>query len=162
MGDWKINISESTYGSGLWLLGLCLIVLSLSGCVKRQMLIRSFPEGALVTVDSQTLGNAPLQVPFTYYGTREIHLEKDGYQTVKVKQNIKAPWWQIPPLDFITDNFAFRELRDQRVLDFQMQPQELVDENQLINRGNELRNNSQRDTIAVPIVEREKPEVISR
>ena len=126
------------------------------------MLIRSYPEGALVTVDSQTLGNAPLQVPFTYYGTREIKLEKDGYQTTKVKQNIKPPWWQIPPFDFFTDNFAFRELRDQRVLDFQMQPQQMVDENQLINRGNESRRNRQRGTIAMPIVEREQPEIINR
>ena len=42
------------------------VALSVTGCVKRQMLIRTNPEGAFVTVDSQPLGNTPLQVPFTY------------------------------------------------------------------------------------------------
>ncbi len=126
------------------------------------MLIRTNPEGALVTIDSQTIGNSPVQVPFTYYGTREIRLEREGYETVKVKQNIRPPWWQVPPLDFITDNFAMRELRDQRVLDFEMVPQQMIDENQLIHRATDLRNNSQRGTVPMPFAEREAPQVISR
>lgn len=140
----------------------CAFTLFQCGCVKRQMLVRTYPEGALVTVDSQPMGHSPVQVPYTYYGTREIKLEKDGYQTVKVQQNIKPPWWQIPPLDFFTDNFAFRELRDQRVLDFQLEPQVMVNENHLINRGNELRSNSVRGTIARPILEHEQPETVDR
>ncbi|HMO13086.1 MAG TPA: PEGA domain-containing protein [Pirellulaceae bacterium] len=142
---------------GLIILLLGLTSLFTSGCVSRQLLIRTNPEGALVTIDAQTVGNSPVQVPFTYYGTREIKLEKEGYETVKVKQNIRPPWWQIPPLDFLTDNFALRKLRDQRILEFDMQPAQMTDENLLIHRASDLRNNTQRGTLPMPLAERDSP-----
>jgi len=146
----------------LLVLSLLLACLSLTGCVRRTLLIRSAPEGALVTVDSQTIGNAPVSVPFTYYGTRQIQLEKDGYETVKVKQKIRAPWWQFFPLDLVTDNFAGRELRDRRVLDFEMNPLQPVDQNRLLERASELRNNSRSNTVPMPLAERQEPETIDR
>ena len=66
-----------------------MLLASSSGCVQRRFLVRSQPEGALVTIDHQSIGLTPVSVPFTYYGTREIQLEKDGYKTVKVKQRFR-------------------------------------------------------------------------
>ena len=128
-----------------------LIVFLMGGCVQRRLHIRSHPEGALVSVDKQAVGHTPVSVPFTYYGTREIQLEKDGFKTTRVDQNIKPPWWQIPPFDLITDNFWPRELRDERLLDFQLEPRTNTMENQLIDRANQLRGNVQRDTVPMPL-----------
>ncbi|MFM7737868.1 MAG: PEGA domain-containing protein, partial [Planctomycetota bacterium] len=95
-GNWKIDRSDVTAtGRGVvrqsrWLF-VCLVLLLLannSGCVQRRMLIRSQPEGAMVTIDRQAIGQTPVSVPFTYYGTREIQLEKDGYQTIQVRQRL--------------------------------------------------------------------------
>jgi len=124
-----------------------------TGCVKRKLTIRSQPEGALVYVDQQEVGQTPLSVPFTYYGTREILLEKDGYQTVKEKHRIRMPWYQIPPLDFITENLISKEIHDERVLDFQLQPQVPTDETQLQHRAEQLRQNVNQGLVT-PLINR--------
>jgi hypothetical protein len=130
---------------------LTLVVLLCTGCVQRRLQIRSQPEGALVSVDRQPVGNTPLSVPFTYYGSREIQLEKDGYKTIRVEQNIKPPWFEKFPVSLISNNFAGREIRDERLFDFQMQPKDAVNESVLVDRANDLRNDIQRGTLTAPI-----------
>ena len=128
-----------------------LVITSLSGCVQRRFIVRSQPEGAFVTIDRQPIGMTPLSVPYTYSGTREIQLEKDGYKTIKVQQRVKPTWYETFPISLVTENFAFRELRDERVLDFQMEPKTQVQETLLLDRANDLRNNVQRGTVTPPI-----------
>ena len=141
---------EKLNGSaGLVVIGL--LLLTQVGCVHRKLTVHSQPEGALVSVDNQTIGYTPVSMPFTYYGTRDIRVEKDGYKTVKVKQRFLPPWYQIPPFDFFSDNFAFREIRDERQLDFQMEPAPRVSESQLIDRAEQLRGNVQRGTVPMPL-----------
>ncbi|MCP4477402.1 MAG: PEGA domain-containing protein, partial [Planctomycetaceae bacterium] len=43
-----------------------LTLASLTGCVQRRFIVRSQPEGALVTIDRKSIGLTPLSVPFTY------------------------------------------------------------------------------------------------
>ena len=123
-----------------------------TGCMQRRILVRSNPEGALVTIDQLPIGHTPVAVPFTYYGTREIRVEKDGFQTQKVKHRFRAPWYQIPPLDLITDNFWPREINDDRIVDFQLTPATNVDDNFLLDRAGQLRGNSTRGTVPMPLV----------
>jgi hypothetical protein len=138
--------------TGLVQLAISLILLiSTSGCVQRRFLIRSQPEGALATIDHQTIGLTPVSVPFTYYGTREIQLEKDGYKTVKVKQRFRPPWYGTFPVSLITENFWPRELRDQRDLEFQLERKEQVFETQLLDRASQLRNDVTQGTVRGPI-----------
>lgn len=119
--------------------------------------MRSNPEGALVMLDRQPIGHTPVAVPVTYYGTREIQIEMDGYQTKKVKHRFAPPWYQIPPLDFITDNFWPREIRDDRVVDFQLTPSSSVDENFLLDRASQLRGNVYRGTVPMPLAHEKPP-----
>ncbi len=136
-----------------WIFAALAIFVSVqSGCgsVHRRILVRSNPEGALVTIDHQPIGHAPVSVPFTYWGTRQIELEKDGYETIKVKQKFSPPWYQIPPLDFVSENLWPRPIRDDRLLDFQMIPLSTVNENQLKDRANQLRGNVLRGTVPMP------------
>jgi PEGA domain len=134
-----------------------LILFCGSGCVHRRILVRSDPEGALVTIDQQPIGHTPVAVPFTYYGTREIRVEKDGFATQKCLHTFPAPWYQIPPLDFITDNFWPREINDDRVVDVQLIPATLADENQLLDRAGQLRGNVHRGTVPMPLAREEPP-----
>lgn len=96
--------------------------LSLGGCVQRRMTIRSSPPGALVYVDDYQLGTTPVSHDFVYYGTRKIRLIKDGYETLTVRQPFPLPWYQIFPLDFVTENLLPWEIRDERVVDLAMVP----------------------------------------
>jgi PEGA domain len=124
-------------------LAICLAALLLcagpTGCVERRLMVRSSPPGALVRVDGYEIGTTPVATPFIYYGTREIQLVKDGYETMTVKQPIPAPWYQFPPLDFISENLVPGEIRDERVVDYQLVPQRVVPTEQLLNRADDLR-----------------------
>ena len=119
---------------------LTLSILSACGCVHRRMTITSDPHDATVYIDNQEIGKTPVSHDFTYYGTRSFRLEKDGYETVNELRDIKAPWYQIPPLDFFSDNFAGREIRDHRCLSFQLHRRPEESENDIIARGLELKN----------------------
>jgi hypothetical protein len=128
-----------------------LLMLASTGCVQRRMLIRSQPEGAMVTIDRQAIGQTPVSVPFTYYGTREIQLEKDGYQTIQVRQRMRPPWYEVFPISFFSNHFAMREVKDVRRLDFELIPKVQVSEYQLIERANQLRTDVERGTVTAPI-----------
>ncbi len=54
-------------------------------------------------------------------------------------QPISPPWYEYVPLDFISENFVPGEIRDQRVLNFQLRPQSLVPTEQLLSRAEGLR-----------------------
>ena len=126
-------------------------LLCLSGCVQRRLIVKTQPEGAFVSIDKQPVGYSPVSVPFTYHGTREFQVEKDGYKTITVQERIRPKWYSTFPISFITENFWPREIRDQRIFDFQLQPKTMTDENGLVDRANDLRMNVQRGTVAAPV-----------
>ena len=73
----------------VWLT-MSLIVGFGSGCVSRRMMVYSDPPGALVLLEGQEVGYTPVAVDFLYYGTRELTLIKDGYETKTVLQKVRA------------------------------------------------------------------------
>ncbi len=120
-------------------LAALVVLISLPGCVQRRMTIRSNPPGALVYVDNHEIGVTPISTDFLYYGTREIRLVKDGFETLTVMQPMLPPWYEIPPLDFFSENLVPGEFRDQRVFTYQLRPQVTVPTEQLIDRAQQLR-----------------------
>jgi len=114
-----------------------------SGCVRRRLTVRSNPPGALVFVDDQRIGTTPVSTAFTYYGTRKIQLFKDGYEPLTVKQRFTIPWYQFPGLDFVSENLWLRETRDERTVDFEMIPQQIVPNEEVLERAEMLRGNAQ-------------------
>ena len=75
-----------------------------SGCVYRRLTVRTNPPGAIVEVNGKRIGTSPASMDFTYYGTYEIKLSKPGFETLTIKQPVAPPWYQIPPLDAVSDN----------------------------------------------------------
>ncbi len=110
--------------------------------MQRRMTIVSNPPGATAYVDGVEIGKTPVSHDFTYYGTREIKLVREGYKTLTLLQPMSTPWYQVPPLDFFSDNLAFGEIRDERVYryDLEVTVQEPFDN--IIARGEELRRGS--------------------
>lgn len=100
------------------------LVATAGGCVQRRMTIRSNPPGALVYVDDYQIGTTPVSTDFVYYGTRKIRLVKDGFETLTVRQPIPVPWYEVFPLDFVSENLWPWEIRDERVVDLAMAPVE--------------------------------------
>lgn len=125
------------------LLAVLCLVMAAAGCVQRRMMIRSNPPGALVYVDDYEIGTTPIATNFTYYGTREIRLVKDGYETLTVMQEVPPPWYQIPPLDFFSENLVPGEIRDVQTFTYQLRPQTIVPTEQLLGRAESFRNQAQ-------------------
>lgn len=103
------------------------------------MQIRSDPPGALVIVDGKEVGYTPTAIDFTYYGTREITLVKDGYETLTTLQRVRTPWYQYFPLDFVTDNFTPFQVTDRHEFFYKLRPRVLVPSSELLDRANDLR-----------------------
>lgn len=81
--------------------GSVVLLLLLIGCAEHRILITSEPAGAKVSLDGQDKGITPLSVPFTFYGKREVVLEKDGYQTYESIIPINPPIFQVFPFDIM-------------------------------------------------------------
>ncbi len=118
--------------------------------VRRRITIKTTPPGALVYIDDQEIGVTPVSTSFTYYGTRKIQIVKDGYETVTVLREIKAPWYQIPGIDFVTENLMRREFRDERLLQFKLVPLRIRTTEELIRRGQELKQRAGQGVVAPP------------
>jgi len=112
---------------------ICLV--AAAGCVQRRMTIRSDPPGALVYVDDYQIGTTPVSTDFVYYGTRKIRLVKDGYETLTVRQPFPMPWYEVFPLDFVTENLWPAEIRDERVVDLSMSPAAATPPEEVVGRA---------------------------
>jgi len=112
-----------------------------SGCVDRRFVITSNPPGATVYREGMLLGVTPVDDPFVYYGTREYKLVLDGFEPLTVKQPTPPPWYEIPPLDFVAENLWPFKIRDvRRPEPYQLQPLQTPNPNQVLQRGQQLRN----------------------
>ncbi len=125
------------------LVGIVLVTISgsvlMPGCVRRRMTVRTNPSGAMVYVDHQSVGTTPVSTSFTYYGTRQIEIIKDGYRTEKFLRRFNPPWYEWPGLDFISETLWPFEKRDERIVDVQLSPDINVPTDALIRSGEELR-----------------------
>ncbi len=89
-----------------------LALLSQSGCVERLLAIHSDPPGAAVYLDGEKVGTTPCEVKYTWYGTRVLVLELRGFSLVREEVVLSAPWWQLIPIDFLTDVVIPITIRD--------------------------------------------------
>lgn len=107
------------------------------------MTIVSNPPGALVMLEGEEVGYTPMSLDFTYYGTRELTLIKDGYKTLTVMQKVRAPWYQRGPMEFVSDNLAFTKINNRHEFTYSLEPQEATSTQDLLQRANGLKSKAQ-------------------
>jgi hypothetical protein len=124
-------------------LGAALVVTAASvGCVERRYVVTSDPPGALVYRNGVPLGPTPVDDFFVYYGSYDLTLVKDGYETLHARVKIDAPWYQYPPIDFVAENlfpYTIRDIREGGQFHFCMQPLQAVRPDDVLQRATELR-----------------------
>jgi hypothetical protein len=123
-----------------WFLGVAACAAVLTGCVDRRYVIESNPPGAVVYRNGQQIGATPVDDHFIYYGDYEFVLVKEGYETLKVKQHIPAPWYEWFPIDFFSENIWPHRTIDVRRFRYDMQPLPAVRTDVLIDEAQKLRN----------------------
>ncbi len=126
------------------LLCLCLCLLFNGiGCVHRRVTVRSDPPGAQVWIGERQIGYTPASFDIDWYGTEEVTLQADGFEVETQYVKIPTPWYQVPPLDFISDNFLLTRVKDQHDVTIKMRPRVASPSNELLDRGNALRSEAQ-------------------
>jgi len=126
------------------------IALTSSGCMHRRLTVRSDPPGANVVIDGEEVGYTPVSIDYTYYGTREVTLRKDGFKTLTTPVKLSTPWYQIFPLDFISDNFALTKINDRREVTYALVRENLEPSQDVENRANGLRSEALRTEMPFP------------
>ncbi len=107
------------------------IVCIAGGCVERELTVKTIPDGAMVELNDEQIGISPVTVPFNWYGTYRVRMEKEGYQTLVVNQKLDRPASDYFPLDLLRDMFTPDAL-DSYEWTFEMSPYERPDREQLI------------------------------
>ena len=88
-------------------------------------------------------GYTPASVDFIWYGTRQVTLIKDGYETKTELVTVPAPWYQWVGIEFFADNFLPRRVTDRQVFNFELKPKRMIPNEELLERGRQLRSESQ-------------------
>jgi hypothetical protein len=83
------------------LLGLAFASVVLPGCMQRTIHISSEPSGAQVYLNDVEVGRTPVEVGFTYFGTYDVRLRKDGFEPLVTSAKTDAPMHEWPGFDLI-------------------------------------------------------------
>jgi hypothetical protein len=111
--------------------------LTASGCIQRTITVDSEPRGALVYLNDEEVGRTPVIVPFTFYGTYDVRLEKEGFATLAVEQQARGPWWEAPGPDLIAEAIPGNKV--QLHWFYTLTPSVAPDEADLLERARQLR-----------------------
>jgi len=121
----------------LYVVGLIGAVI-IGGCVERQLTINTQPQGAIVELNDEEIGESPVTVSFNWYGDYCVRISKEGYETLNTHRKLKGPWYDKFPFDF------FAMLNSERTVDsyewtFELAPKEQPSREELIRDAEELK-----------------------
>lgn len=121
----------------LTIIGLVTVTI-LSGCVDRNLTINTEPQGAMVILNDEEIGNSPVTVSFEWYGDYNVRVSKEGFETLKTHRKLEAPWYDGFPFDFLT------LLNPERTVDeyewtFDLEPKKEINRKELIENAEELK-----------------------
>jgi hypothetical protein len=121
-----------------------------AGCVERRFVITSEPSGAIVYDEKGLpMGAAPTDRAFVYYGGYQFTLVRDGYETLVVRENVRAPFYEWFLLDFVSENLLPFTIRDIRRFNYQLQPKQIIDPETVLGKATTLRQRGL--TIGIPL-----------
>jgi len=98
-----------------------------SGCVRRTLEIQSDPPGATVWINGDNIGTTPAKVPFDSYGHIEVLLRLENHQVRREEVRLRAPWYAVFPIDFVTDVLLPVDFHDRKMFGFKLEPLEETD-----------------------------------
>lgn len=94
-------------------------------------------------VNNEEIGTSPVSKTFYHYGDRDITLMQDGFTTQHFIQKVNAPWYDNYITEFISECIIPFTIRDERDFVYEMKPTESPRTDELLNRGESLRQQSQ-------------------
>ena len=110
---------------GVGLMGLLLLVTT--GCTSRGMTVTSEPPGAELSINRRVVGDTPMRVGFTHYGTYRIELRKYGYKVLVREEKVNPPVYGYDPVAAVADNLIPTRLNDEIYLHYVLKPLDAAD-----------------------------------
>jgi hypothetical protein len=124
---------------------LFLIVLAAPGCVERELYVKTDPPDALVTVDGREAKREkkgePAALKYEHYGIRKVVVRAQGRKAEDRLVTLDPPWYQIFPLDFVTDLLVPWTIHDDREETFELKQRDDLNSqgaDALLERAHEL------------------------
>ena len=119
---------------------VCLVtaVAMLGGCVRRTLKITTEPPSALVFLNEEEVGRSEVTRDFLWYGDYSVIIRKEGYKTLKTHWDIKPPWYQRIPIDFLAEVLWPGHIHDTHETHFVLEKQEWPTSEELVNRAKDL------------------------
>ena len=129
-----------TKSNSFFLPAVSLIVsLLLAGCVERKLTINTEPQGALVILNDEEIGESPVTVNFNWYGDYWVRIRKEGYETLDTHRELKGPWYDDFPFDFFAQIISPKRIVDSYEWTFTLAPQIHPTREELIRDAEELK-----------------------
>jgi hypothetical protein len=120
-------------------LGLLAALALTTGCVDRRFVFESDPPGSMVEINGRSIGPAPGEVPFVYYGTYQFRFIRDGYETLTCNERISAPWYEYFPLEFVSENLLPFTIHDVHYIRKPLPPMVVIPPDDIVRRAEQLR-----------------------
>ncbi|HEY1922731.1 MAG TPA: PEGA domain-containing protein [Tepidisphaeraceae bacterium] len=110
------------------------------GCVERILSVQSNPPGALVYLNGQEMGRTPVERDFTWYGTYDVVVRHEGYETIKKNEPVIAPIYEWVPLDLFSELLPI-PIKDRHVVKYELKAMPPATEPSpgLMNRAEEMK-----------------------
>ncbi|MBI4615571.1 MAG: PEGA domain-containing protein [Planctomycetes bacterium] len=104
-------------------------ILALAGCVERTLVVDTDPPGAQVYLDEELVRNedgspasTPVEIPFIFYGGREVLVRREGSLSEKRMVEVDPPAYELFPLDFFAENLIPYTFEDVHRVRIEMRP----------------------------------------
>jgi len=122
-----------------WTLTVVAAVLALGGCVERELTVNTNPQGGLVVLNDEEIGEAPVTVSFQWYGDYNVRITKEGFETLRTHRELKGPWYDHFPFDFFAQILSPKRIVDSYEWTFDLEPATEVNRQELIEKAETLR-----------------------
>lgn len=109
----------------------------ISGCLERKLTVNTEPQGALVMLNDEEVGETPVTVNFNWYGDYKILLSKNGYENLATHQKIKGPWYDNFPFDLFAQIYPGK-ITNSYELKYKLETKKNIDPKQLIDNAKKL------------------------
>jgi hypothetical protein len=125
----------TTWRSGL----LLAVIVPAVGCVDRRFVVETNVPGAQVSVDGVPIGAAPADARWEYAGDYEFKAVAPGYEPLTQRVTFRPRWHNYPPLDFFAEVLWPFRIEDVRRVQLMLEPVRPVNQVELLNAANALR-----------------------
>ncbi len=118
---------------------ILIAIIILSGCVERRLTINTAPQGALVVLNDEEIGESPVTVSFNWYGDYNVRISKAGFETLKTHRKLQGPWYDKFPFDFFAQILNPKKILDSYEWMFELAPKEQPTRDELIENAENLK-----------------------